>query len=153
VPEPIANPIARFYHQDDQPWSVLGMGMRHPGSHAHQSDFLHPHDNLGPYRQGPCSDIGSHVSPSDSGYQTLPTQSVLSIEPGRVDQELSLEVMDRARNLTVEYSPTGSQAMARRASDQGSVSQRSTRSGNPRQQFPCPEPDCTTILKCQSEFK
>lgn len=148
APEPSASPIARWRHQSDQPWTPLGLGMRETHINSEQANF-HQQDNYGPYRQGPCSDNGSNVARSDSGYHT---QSILSIDPGRTDQELSQDIMSSARNLNVDCLPTESRAMARRPSSHGSVSQYSSRS-HKQQQFPCDDPDCDVVLKCQSEHK
>lgn len=147
APEPSASPLVRWSRQNDQPWTPLWLGLRESQMGSDQVSF-HQQDNFGQYRQGPCSDIGSNVAPSDSGYRT---QSILSVEPGRADQELSQDIMSRAKNLNVDCSPTGSQQMIRRASDQGSMSQYSSRSQ--KQHISCEDPDCTVVSKCQSEHK
>lgn len=129
------------------------MGMRNPQEIDSRNNFLRTENSYGPYRQGPCSDIGSNVPASESGYYTQPTRSVLSNEPGHVHQKLPTEAIDQIRDLNVESTPSESQDMVPTASDRRSVSQYSSRSGQQRQQFPCSEPGCTTVLKCQSEHK
>lgn len=148
APESSASPLARWSRQNDQPWTPLRLGMRASHMNSDQANF-HQQDNYSQLRQGPFSDNGSNVARSDSGYHT---QSILSVDPGRADQELSQDIMSRARNLHVDCSPTESQAMARRPSSHGSISQYSGR-GHKQQQFPCEDPDCDVVLKCQSEHK
>ena len=153
VPEPIASPMARFCHQEEQPWSGFSMGMRTPQELANRSDFDRAQDRYNQYHRGPCSDIASNAPASDSGYYTQPTRSVLSNDPGYTQQELPPEIIEQARNLNVESSSSVSQDMVRLPSDQRSTSNYSSRSGQPKQQFPCTHPGCSEILKCQSEHK
>lgn len=147
-PEPSADPLTRFYQGDD-PWNTV----RYSNVNVSQNAFNQSQRSFGQQRQRPCSDIGSNVPASDSGYYTHQTRSVLSGEPGRPQLELSLDLMNRTRNLNVDCSPTESQPMARKLSSHGSVSQYSVRSASQKQPIPCPELGCSVVSNCPSEHK
>lgn len=146
--EPIADPITRFY-QGDEPWNPMKYSNHSSGRDA----FNQPQRSFRQYRQGPCSDVGSNARVSDSGYHTQPTQSILSQDPGHVDQELPSELLMHTSTMKVHSTPSESHEMQRMPSDQRSQSQYSSRSASHRQQFPCPESGCEVISKCQSEHK
>jgi hypothetical protein len=151
-PEPILNPIALFYNQHEGPWNQFGMRNRQDSTT--QNNFLQTQAYHGQHRQGPCSDNGSNVPASDSGYYTHQTPSVMSNEPRHIHQDLPSGLLDQTKNLNVDRSPTGSQPMVRRPSDQRSVlSHHSSRSGGHKQLFPCCEPGCEEVSKCASEHK
>lgn len=150
--EPILNPITLFYNQNEEPWNQFGM--RNVQDSTAQNNFLQTQVYHGQHHRGPCSDAGSNVPVSDSGYYTHQTPSVLSNEPGNTHQELPAGLLDRTRHLNVDRSPTGSQPMTRRPSDQRSVlSHHSSRSGRNKQVFPCREPGCSEVSKSASEQK
>lgn len=138
--EQIADPLDRFQRVEG-PWHPMR-------SLVNTTRFSQ--GNLRPSRQGPCSDVGSNVPRSDSGYYT---RSVLSIDPSQINQEVPSELVMQSGNLNVASTPVESQPLVRRPSDQRSVSQHSTRSANQRQPISCEEPGCPVISKCNSDHK
>ena len=146
--EPIVDPLTRFY-QGDEPWNP----MRYSNASAGQNTFSQPQYGFGQYRQKPCSEVGSNAPVSDSGYHTHPTQSILSIDPGQVEQDLPSDIMVGTKALDMRSMPTESKYMIRTASDQRSVSQYSNRSETQRLQIRCPEPECGATSKCKSDHK
>ena len=127
--------------------------MRHSNTIVGRNTFSQPQYGFGQYRQKPCSEVGSNAPVSDSGYHTHPTQSILSIDPVQVEQDLPSDIMVQTRALDMRSTPTESKSMIRAASDQRSISQYSNRSETQRQQIRCLEPECDAILKCRSDHK
>lgn len=145
----IANPLLRFY-QDVEPWNPHKL--RNSNVNTDRNNFAQSEGRFRSYREGPHS-VDSNALVSDSGYYTHPTRSVFSNDPQRTNEELPAEVMTQTKNMNVEPAHCESQEMKRVPSDRRSMSQYSNRSGNPKPQFPCVEPGCSVVSKCQSEHK
>jgi hypothetical protein len=101
------------------------------------------------FTRGPKSDIGSQASPSDEGYFSRNTMSVMSNEPDLVNQELPANFMSTLHNMNVESVPSEAPTMSRMPSDQ--LSRVSSRSGKSKKTHKCTR--CSEVLKCRSEFK
>lgn len=127
----------------DEPWSSVRM--RNSNVAAARPAFSQSSMNYGPYREHPGSDIDK----SDSGYYTHRPQSVISNEPGRVDQELPTEMTFNVGNMSVNSAPSEPTEVYP-ISDQ--ASQYSSRSASqPKTHFKCSK--CKEIMKCPSDFK
>ncbi len=98
---------------------------------------------------GPTSDVDSQAVPSDEGYGSRNTKSVMSNDPEHINQELPASLMSHIGNMRVESVASEAPTMSRMPSDQRSHV--SSHSGRSRKELPCPE--CSDILKCNSEYK
>jgi hypothetical protein len=101
------------------------------------------------FSYGPKSDIGSQASPSDEGYFSHNTRSVISNDPDCVNQELPASFLSNMDGMNVECVTSEAPTMSRMPSDQLSLV--SSRSGKSKKAYRCPQ--CSEILKCHSEFK
>jgi hypothetical protein len=143
------NSIVRFY-QDEEPWNPHQL--RNSNVTDIQKNFNQPEESFRHYLQGPFS-VDNTATVSDSGYYTQPTNSVLSNEPNRINEELSPEVMIQARSINIESAPSESQEMQRMPSGQRSVSKCSTRSGSKRQQIICSMTGCFQAFEHPTEHR
>ncbi|CAA9957545.1 hypothetical protein PTMSG1_01153 [Pyrenophora teres f. maculata] len=127
---------------NDESWNT--MNRRDPGTNrahfrSHQSNMSYRN-----HRQ-PESDVDNQVQPSDEGYSSHITQSVLSNQTGRPRSELGAPFMEQLVSMNV-----GSETpeKLRLPSDQGS--RISVRSGKSKKNLKCPY--CPEILKCNSDY-
>ena len=129
-------------------WSPYNMRLSQSGS----SHDLSPRSNVNfQFPWSPGSDVDSQALPSDEGYVSRNTKSVISNDPDHLHQELSASFMSDINNMNVESATSEAPTMSRMPSDQRShVSSRSGRSRS-KKDFPCYE--CSEVLKCNSEFK
>jgi hypothetical protein len=142
------DPIVR--QMQEQSWSVYNP--RSSNTNGSRSPSRQSNINYRRYR-GPGSDVDSQVLPSDEGYFSQMTdQSVLSNEPGHVNQELPPNVTTPVDNMNIESVANEAPARSRLPSDQRSyTSYVSSRSGKSNKPAPCPE--CGEVSKCNSDYK
>jgi hypothetical protein len=132
----------------DEPWSSVRM--RHSSVTTARPSFPQPNMTYGSYREPPGSDIESIAPKSDSGYYTHPSQSVVSNEPARVDQELPSDMTFQVSNISVNSAPSEPTEVFPTQSDQASqYSGRSTTQG--KVTYKCPK--CKEVSKCPSDYK
>lgn len=148
-----ANPIARFY-SEDSPWSSERMRIS-TGPFGRVSSSQ-PNMDYTTYREGPGSEVESLAPKSDSGYQTLPPQSIISHEQDHLDQELCPDATFQFGNMNVSSAVSEPADMFRAASsvtDQASQysSRSTTRSTGHGKEIKCSE--CGDISKCKSNHK
>jgi hypothetical protein len=137
--------LSRVYSgMHDEPWSSVRM--RTSNGPTARSSFSQPNVTYGPYRDRP----GSDIEKSDSGYYTLPPQSVISNEPGRGDQELPGEMTFQVGNISVNSAPSEPTEVFPMQSDQASqYSGRSTTQS--KATIKCSK--CKEVSKCPSDYK
>ncbi|CBX95699.1 hypothetical protein LEMA_P028510.1 [Plenodomus lingam JN3] len=141
------DPIARQFQE--QPWSVNNPRTSHPG--GSRSPSTQPQMQYKMYRES-----GINAGCPDSAYysQSQPAHSVLSNEPDCYNVELSPSVTFQIERMNVKSPATEAPPMARAHSalrSQGSS--RSGKSGKLSKKIPCPNPECTTVSNCESEYK
>ncbi|KAL1794987.1 hypothetical protein ACET3X_006803 [Alternaria dauci] len=127
-------------------WSPFNL--RNPQSGVSHGPQRQPYTNFR-FSHGPKSDIGSQASPSDEGYFSHNTQSVMSNEPDCVDHELPANFLSNMDGMHVESVTSEAPTMSRMPSDQQSLV--SSRSNKSKKAYHCPK--CPVMLKCNSEFK
>jgi hypothetical protein len=146
-----ANPIARFY-SEDAPWSSESMRNRNVSLTG--ASYPQPM-TYGSYRERAPSEFDSVAQKSDSGYQTLPSQSVMSNEPACVDRELPSDITFPFENINVNSAisePTQMFHGVGSLTDVASLSGHSTtRSRTQGKVFKCLL--CKDVFKCKSDFK
>jgi hypothetical protein len=136
------NPIDRNYHEG--PWDPY-----HLRNSDDESSVNQPSTNFKNYRHGPGS-IGSAAPISDSGFWT---QSVVSHEPGRLEQSyMSSSLSQQVDKLKVRSLTSEAPRMTRVPSDQRSqLSLVSSRSGYRDKPLKCQI--CGDESKCKSDYK
>ncbi|KAF2682432.1 hypothetical protein K458DRAFT_405700 [Lentithecium fluviatile CBS 122367] len=148
-----ANPMdpvmSRVYGgMHDEPWSAVRM--RNSSVATARPSYSQPGMTYGSYREQPQSDIDSIAPRSDSGYYTHPPQSVISNEPGRVNQELPSDMTFQVGNISVNSAPSEPTEVFPMQSDQASqYSGRSTTQS--KTTYQCSK--CKEVSKCPSDYK
>jgi hypothetical protein len=140
------DPLAR--HMQEPSWSVYNpRSSNTSGIHSPSRQ-----SNASYRRYGPGSDVDSQVLPSDEGYGSFMTQSILSNEPSQVGHELSASVSNPLANMNLEPVAIEAPVRSRLPSEQRShTSHVSSRSGKSSKPIACPE--CSEVSKCNSDFK
>ncbi|CAN9346529.1 unnamed protein product [Alternaria alternata] len=94
---------------------------------------------------GPKSDIGSQASPSDEGYFSHNTRSVVSNDPDYVNQELPAGLLSNMDGMNVESVTSEAPTMSRMPSDQLSLV--SSRSGKSKKVSICHPKNADTPME------
>ncbi|KAF2750559.1 hypothetical protein M011DRAFT_464352 [Sporormia fimetaria CBS 119925] len=140
----VENPLARFYRENaDSPWTPERMR-----SHNVPTESSSMAQLSGTYRNGCFHSLNPMGPGSDSGYQSLPSHSVISHDPEMPDHTLPPEVTLQIGNMHVgSVSSHGGEAHGPTPSVYSNGS--TTRSNG--KALRCPQ--CGDISKCNSDFK
>jgi hypothetical protein len=141
--------LPRGYDGNERPWSLYNTRSSNPS--GFRSPFGQSTGNYGQFR-GPGSNVDSHVPPSDEGYGSQVTRSMLSNEPDCTNQDVPSIVLKRIDDMNVQAPTSEAPSMSRRPSDQRSqVSGRSGKSN--KSMIQCLFPGCEEKSRCNSDHK